>query len=235
VDTRVSSALGLLGIGLVLACAGRGPAQPASPVALESEEDRIVYALGLLLAEKLEPYHLQEREIPLFQAGLTEGLLGQQSRIEIDTRIRAAVDVLASKRQEAELRPELDGAAALLAAAEEEEGAVRHPSGIVIRVISPGDGPVPGRYDWVKVHYRGTLRDGTVFEDTREGGEPVALSPRLVFPCLSEALQLLAVGSRARVVCPPDLAYGLEGLEPSIPPGAALDFDLELIELSQRN
>ena len=234
-ERRVVRALGLLGIALVVGCAGRGPAEPASVAALQSEEDRTVYALGLLLAEKLDPYHLQDHEIPVLQAGLTEGLLGQQSRIVIDPRLRAEVDLLAGKRQEAALRPELEAAEALLAAAADEEGAVHYDSGIVIRVIEPGEGPMPGRYDWVRVHYRGTLRDGTVFEDTRERGEPALLSPRLVFPCLSEALQLIPMGSRARVVCPPEQAYGVEGSKPLIPPGAALDFDLELIEFGQRN
>lgn len=233
--TRFATALGLLGIALASACAGRGPAQHASAVGLETEEDRTVYALGLLLAEKLEPYYLQDREVPLLQAGLTEGLLGRESRVEMDPQLRADVDLMAGKRQEAFLRPELEAAQALLDEAAEEEGAVRQPSGVVIRVIEPGDGPTPGRYDWVKVHYRGTLRDGTVFESTRERGEPVEMTPRLVFPCLSEALQLLPMGSRARVVCPPELAYGLQGAEPDVPPGAALDFDLELIEFSRRN
>jgi FKBP-type peptidyl-prolyl cis-trans isomerase FkpA/FKBP-type peptidyl-prolyl cis-trans isomerase FklB len=83
----------------------------------------------------------------------------------------------------------------------------------------------------VRVHYEGTLPDGTVFDSSRERGEPATFPMRGLIACWTEALQAMRVGGRSRVVCPPELAYGERGAPPVIRPGATLVFDIELLAI----
>ena len=80
----------------------------------------------------------------------------------------------------------------------------------------------------MKVHYHGTLTDGTVFDSSRERGEPVEFPLNQVIPCWTEGVQKMKVGETARLVCPSDIAYGDAG-RPGIPPGATLVFEVELL------
>ena len=110
------------------------------------------------------------------------------------------------------------------------EDAVRTESGIVIQAITAGTGPSPAADDTVRVHYHGTLRDGTVFDSSVDRGEPATFPLTGVIPCWTEGLQRIGVGGKSRLVCPPDLAYGPQG-RPGIPGNAALVFEVELLEI----
>ena len=94
----------------------------------------------------------------------------------------------------------------------------------------PGDGSQPGSMDTVKVHYHGTLRDGGVFDSSLER-EPVSFSLAGVVPCFSEGIQKMKVGGKSKLVCPSDIAYGERGFAPMIPPGTALQFEVELLDV----
>jgi FKBP-type peptidyl-prolyl cis-trans isomerase FkpA len=109
-----------------------------------------------------------------------------------------------------------------------EEGAVRTASGLVFRSLQPGQGENPKATDVVRVHYHGTLTDGTVFDSSRERGEPAVFPLNQVIPCWTEGLQKMKVGETARLVCPSDIAYG-DGGRPGIPGGATLVFEVELL------
>ena len=102
---------------------------------------------------------------------------------------------------------------------------------MVMVVLSPGEGPSPGPTDRVRVHYHGTLRDGTVFDSSVVREEPVVLSLNRVIPCWIEALQKMRTGEKARITCPAQTAYGDQGAPPLIKPGAALAFEVELLEI----
>jgi FKBP-type peptidyl-prolyl cis-trans isomerase len=98
--------------------------------------------------------------------------------------------------------------------------------------LSEGKGATPERTDRVSVQYEGKLTDGTVFDSSaKHGGQPVQLSVGGIIPCWTEALQLMKVGGKARVVCPSTLAYGDRGSPPTIMPGATLDFTVELVDI----
>ena len=90
-------------------------------------------------------------------------------------------------------------------------------------------GAFPTASDTVKVHYHGTLRDGTVFDSSVDRGTPVDFPLNGVIPCWTEGVQKMKVGGKARLVCPASLAYGDRGAPPKIKPGAALVFDVELL------
>jgi FKBP-type peptidyl-prolyl cis-trans isomerase FkpA len=101
---------------------------------------------------------------------------------------------------------------------------------LIYREVSAGSGASPQATDTVKVHYRGTLIDGTEFDSSYKRNEPAQFPLNQVIPCWTEGVQKMKVGGKARLVCPSSIAYGDQG-RPSIPGGAALLFDIELLEI----
>jgi FKBP-type peptidyl-prolyl cis-trans isomerase FkpA len=116
-----------------------------------------------------------------------------------------------------------------LAKAATEPGAIKTPSGLIYKELSPGNGPSPKASDIVKVNYRGTLVNGTEFDSSYKRNEPAEFPLTNVIKCWTEGLQKMKVGEKARLVCPSDLAYGDAGRPPVIPGGATLIFEIELL------
>ncbi len=111
-----------------------------------------------------------------------------------------------------------------------ETGAVRTESGLVYRELRAGTGDSPKASDRVKVQYRGTLVDGTEFDSSYRRNEPAEFPLTGVIKCWTEGVQMMKTGGKAMLVCPSDLAYGDQG-RPSIPGGATLIFEIELLEI----
>ena len=107
-------------------------------------------------------------------------------------------------------------------------------SGLSIAMLNEGSGPFPKASDRVKVHYRGTLADGTEFDSSYRRGEPATFPLSRVIPCWTEGVQRMKVGAKARLTCPPAIAYGERGAGGVIPPNATLVFEVELIEIAGR-
>ena len=124
-----------------------------------------------------------------------------------------------------------EAAQAFLDKAAAEPGAKKLPSGLVITTLRPGTGASPKATDTVKVHYQGTLIDGTVFDSSVRRGEPATFPLNGVIPCWTEGVQQMKVGGKSRLVCPSNLAYGDRGAPPRIKPGATLVFEIELLEV----
>ena len=102
---------------------------------------------------------------------------------------------------------------------------------MVITTLKPGTGPSPKATDKVKVHYHGTLTDGTVFDSSVQRGQPATFALNSVIKCWTEGVQQMKVGGKSRLVCPADVAYGDRGAPPRIKPGATLVFEVELLEI----
>jgi FKBP-type peptidyl-prolyl cis-trans isomerase len=208
---------------LALSCASA-----AEPV-LETEEQKTLYALGLAITSNLKNISLTEDEWAVVQAGMTDGVLGNEPKVsleaygpKIDGMIRARVAAWTDKEKEA--------GAAFLAEQAAAEGAQKSESGMVYFESAAGDGSSPTSTDTVKVHYHGTLRDGSIFDSSRDR-EPVSFPLSGVVPCFSEGIMKMKVGGKSKLVCPPELAYGDRGAPPGIPPGATLVFEVELLEI----
>ena len=105
------------------------------------------------------------------------------------------------------------------------------PSGVVVEHLKPGSGASPGPTDMVRVHYRGTLSDGSEFDSSHRRGEPATFPLNRVIPCWTQGLQRMKVGGTARLSCPSDTAYGSRGAGGVIPPNAKLDFEVELLDI----
>src|SRR4051794_2860236 len=125
--------------------------------------------------------------------------------------------------------PESD-AKAFLDKAAAEPGATRTSSGLVYRELKTGTGASPTATDTVKVNYRGTLVDGTEFDSSYKRNEPLQFALNRVIPCWTEGVQKMKVGGKSRLVCPSQIAYGDRG-QPGIPGGAALVFEIELLDI----
>ena len=105
-------------------------------------------------------------------------------------------------------------------------------SGIAITMLKEGSGASPKASDTVKVHYRGTLTDGQEFDSSYKRNEPATLPLNRVIPCWTEGVQKIKIGGKAKLVCPPNLAYGSRGV-PGIPPNSTLIFEVELLDIAK--
>ena len=119
------------------------------------------------------------------------------------------------------------------AQAAKEPGAVVSKSGLVYRSIREGAGASPAVTDIVRVHYTGTLPEGKEFDSSYRRGEPAEFPLDRVIKCWTEGVQRMKVGGKAKITCPPSLAYGAEGAGNTIPPNATLQFEIELLATSR--
>lgn len=118
-----------------------------------------------------------------------------------------------------------------LAENKSKQGVTTTASGLQYSVITEGTGPKPTGDDQVRVHYTGTLLDGTIFDSSVQRGEPIVLGLRNVIAGWTEALQLMPVGSKWKLFIPSHLGYGDNGAGAMIKPGSTLIFDVELLEI----
>ena len=104
-------------------------------------------------------------------------------------------------------------------------------SGLIFRSLKEGQGASPKATDTVRVHYRGTFPDGKEFDSSYSRGKPAEFPLNRVIPCWTEGVQRMKVGGKAHLTCPPEIAYGARGAGSVIPPGATLNFEIELLAI----
>ena len=121
---------------------------------------------------------------------------------------------------------------AITAASAKEEGAQVTSSGLVYRSLKDGTGASPTATDKVKVHYRGTFADGREFDSSYKRGEPIEFPLNGVIKCWTEGVQRMKVGGKAKLTCPPQIAYGERGAGGVIPPNSTLLFEVELLGIN---
>jgi len=213
-----------------VSCAQTGAPGNVEAPKLETEEQKTLYALGLFLASRnLKDFNLTPEELAIVKAGITDSVTGAKAQVELDTygpklgelhQKRLSAGSVDTKKKGQEFA---DNVA-------KEKDATKTPTGLVIRTITAGTGGSPAATDMVKVHYEGKLIDGTVFDSSIKRGEPAEFPLNGVVPCWTQGLQLMKKGGKAQLVCPSDLAYGDGGQPPTIPPGATLSFEVELLD-----
>jgi FKBP-type peptidyl-prolyl cis-trans isomerase FkpA len=201
----------------------------AEEAKLETEEDRMLYAFGVMVAARMPKFNPTPAEIDKIVAGLKDGLQGKEPRV-VMTDYAEKMDPFFQKRMAEASASEMEAGARFREEVAKEAGAVISETGVIYIEIEAGTGAQPVEGDSVKVHYEGELRDGTVFDSSIARGEPVTFQVDGVVPCFSEGLKKMKAGGKARLVCPPEQAYGNRGT-PRIPPGATLNFEVHLLEV----
>jgi len=219
-------------LGSMIACAQSpapsASAPPASP-ALETDDQKTLYALGLLLGKNLKPFALKPEELAFVKAGITDAVTEAKPQVEIDA-YGPKVNLLAQQRAAFAAEGEKKKGQGFADEVAKQTGATKTASGIVMRTITPGTGDSPSPTDVVKVQYEGKLIDGTIFDSSIKRGQPAEFPLTGVVPCWTEALQKMKKGEKTQIVCPSSLAYGDRGSPPVIAPGATLSFEVELLD-----
>lgn len=201
----------------------------AQDTALETEQDRISYSLGLMIGERVLKqyedidYDLVVEAMKAQHAGEETAMTMDEAGATLQAQQEAAAAEAAAEAAEA--------AEAYLAENAAQDGVQVTDSGLQYEVLEEGDGPKPSLDDTVSVHYVGTLVDGTEFDSSIARGEPATFPLKGVIPGWTEGLQLMNVGSKYRFAIPSDLAYGDQGAGQVIGPGETLLFEVELLEI----
>jgi FKBP-type peptidyl-prolyl cis-trans isomerase FkpA/FKBP-type peptidyl-prolyl cis-trans isomerase FklB len=198
--------------------------------ALKTEDDKVLYALGLAVGKNLAPLGLSEEQLATVIKGFSDVALGREAKVDLRT-YGPKINAFAQKQMAAAAEREKADSEKFLLAEAAKDGALKTDSGLIYFVLKEGTGASPKATDTVKVHYHGTLRDGTVFDSSVERNEPATFPLNRVIKAWTEGLQLMKVGGKARLVCPANIAYGDRGSPPKIKPGAVLIFEVELLEI----
>jgi FKBP-type peptidyl-prolyl cis-trans isomerase FkpA len=196
--------------------------------ALTTDDQKIIYAIGLNMARPLSQLSLTPAEVAVLQKGIADQVAGKPE-IKLEEWGPKINDFAAARMGKASEAEKTKGAAFLEQAAK-ESGAVKTPSGLVYKEIKAGTGATPTPASIIKAEYRGTLIDGKEF-DSSIGKQPIEIPLGNVVPCWVEGFQKMKVGGKAKLTCPSDLAYGDRGAPPDIPPGATLVFEVELLDV----
>jgi len=220
----------ILGLAIAVAIAATAsPVRSAEPT-LQTDDQKTIYAMGYSLAGSLDRFALSPAEIDLMIAGLRDGASGATAKVPIE-EFGPKISTFGQARSVVAAGVEKKSADEFLAKEAAAPGTTKSATGLVKRVITEGKGASPKADDTVKVHYHGTLRDGSVFDSSVERKEPAEFPLNRVIPCWTEAVQTMKVGEKAHITCPSEIAYGDRGFPPKIKGGAALAFDVELLEI----
>lgn len=215
----------------------------ADDTAIESpfktSTEKLSYSMGLDLGKYLKSIG-NELDIAVLKSGIDDGFSGVEPKMSQE-ELAAVQEEFAARmkaQQEEQLAAMMEknkaAGQAYLDENKMKEGVKVTDSGLQYEVIEEADGPKPVTGDVVKVDYVGTLVDGTEFDSSIKRGEPAVFGVDQVIPGWSEALQLMAVGSKYRVVIPADLAYGEAGAPPVIQPNSVLVFEINLLGIEEQ-
>jgi FKBP-type peptidyl-prolyl cis-trans isomerase FkpA len=224
----------LLPIALMAQAPPPGPqkatSEAASAPALSTDEQKIIYSLGLSIYRSLGRFDLTPGEIDIVRQALADAAAGKPA---VDANVwMPKVNQLSGERAGRVAAREKAVSKVYIGKAAAEPGAVKTDSGLIYRELKAGSGTSPGATDTVTVNYRGTLVDGTEFDSSYRRKEPAHFVLKGVIPCWQEGIQKMKPGGKATLVCPSDLAYGDGGRPPVIPGSAALIFEVELLEVA---
>ena len=198
---------------------------------LEDALHKFSYAFGVEIGSNLQTVGVDSLAYAIFSKALEDTFKGKEAMSAKDARTQVQNSI--KEFQEREAKRLSEPGTLFLAENAKKEGVVTTESGLQYVVLEQGTGAKPTATDKVKVHYQGNLIDGEVFDSSIQRGEPVVFGVSQVISGWTEALQMMPVGSKWQVFIPQDLAYGPRGAGGSIPPYAALIFEVELLSIEK--
>ena len=198
---------------------------------LITELDSVSYSLGVNIGENIKT-QFEDINLDNFEAGIKDVLEKDVEAKISDNQAQAIIQSYFSKKQQKQSESVIEEGINFLRENGKREGVTTLASGLQYEVINDGTGSKPTIEDNVTTHYHGTLIDGTVFDSSVDRGEPASFPVGGVIKGWTEALQLMAVGSKWKLYVPYDLAYGERGAGQQIGPYSTLIFDVELISIN---
>lgn len=228
----------LVGVVLITSILSSCGGQSVSKRALKTEIDSVSYAIGMDVAKNVKT-NVAEIDSELF----IQGYMNYLDSTNILIKAENCQDVLSAyfqkkqaekmKEQQAEGEKNKGANDKFLEDNKSKPGVIVTASGLQYLVMKEGKGEKPTTESKVKVHYHGTLIDGTIFDSSVERGEPAEFGVNQVIKGWTEGLQLMTVGSKYKFFIPQDLAYGARQTGDKIKPYSTLIFEVELLEVSK--
>ena len=209
------------------------PVAPKAAPLTPEERKKVLYALGAMVAQRttLAQAGLDEAELAEVMAGFSDATLGNPLKFPTAENM-PKVDQFLKERAKIRGEQEKEKGMKYLEEQAKAPGAQKTASGLIYFETQAGTGAQPTPADTVKVHYKGTLINGTEFDSSYKRGTPAEFPLGGVIKCWTEGVAKMKVGGKARLVCPSDIAYGERGAGGSIPPNAVLNFEVELIGIA---
>lgn len=197
---------------------------------LNSEIDSVSYSLGVSVASNIKAQKMEDINAPAVAQAFNDVFKGNDLMIE-EADANQALQIYFTNLSKKMNDANLEEGQAFLSENVQRSEVITTESGLQYEVLVLGDGPKPAATDFVKVHYHGTLLDGTVFDSSVDRGEPAEFPVNGVISGWVEALQLMSVGSKYKLFIPSGLAYGERGAGAQIGPNSTLIFEVELLEI----
>ena len=222
--------------GFAAACAKQDG--DSASTELTTDPQKFGYAIGVDIGKSLKPVK-DEVDVNALVAGMKETLDGKEPRLTDEVREQVKADItrkLQQKQMEervAKAKTAKEAGEKFLADNGKREGVKTTASGLQYEVLTEGSGASPKTSDKVKVHYKGTLIDGTEFDSSYARGQPVEFPLGNVIPGWTEGLQLMKVGGKSKLFIPSNLAYGERGAGAKIGPNETLVFEVELLNIEK--
>ncbi|MGX5819654.1 FKBP-type peptidyl-prolyl cis-trans isomerase [Chitinophaga lutea] len=209
----------------------KSPARPApAGPKMVTKLDSVSYIIGNDLAVMLKSQGLDSLNMKLLFKAMEDNYAKKKPILSPEQSTAVVGQYIQSLKDEKGKKNKAAGEA-FLAKNKTKPGVTTLPSGLQYQVLTAGTGPKPSENDRVKVHYHGTLIDGTVFDSSVERGEPLTIGVSGVIRGWTEALLLMPVGSKWRLFIPSDLGYGERQAGQKISPNSVLIFDVELLNI----
>ncbi len=234
----ISVAIVFVLFGFVACQKAGNAAQVSKKEDLDTQMKKVSYAIGLDIGKNFKARSM-DIDLVAMMKGLQDGKQGAEPLFKEDeiqkfmTQFRDDMMKAEQDKRQAQGKENKVKEETFLKENAQKPGVKVTASGLQYRVLSEGTGPLPKESDTVKVHYRGTLLDGTEFDSSYKRNEPAVFPLKGVIPGWTEALQLMKVGSKYQVFLPSRLAYGENGAGQAIGPNATLVFEVELLGIEK--
>lgn len=207
---------------------------------LKDQKDKISYSYGVDTGNKLKNMPVSV-DLNLFIMGIKDALSGsklllsEQEILETLATLQKEITAKSEEQKKALSEKSKKEGQLFLSENRKKEGVITLPSGLQYKVLKEGTGKTPTDTDWVRIHFRGTLIDGTVFEDTQKSfGQPVAFAMKGMIPGWAEGLKLMKEGAKWQLFIPPDLAFGERSSGTLIGPNSTLIIEVDLVSVQDK-
>ncbi|MBP9682635.1 MAG: FKBP-type peptidyl-prolyl cis-trans isomerase [Bacteriovorax sp.] len=197
----------------------------------KTEEEKTFYSIGTMFGSRLTQLQMSDAEIDSLAAGLRDSAKGDKQKVDPMAYQQKIQDMFKTRMEKQSVDVKKKGGEFLEKFL--KDGATKTASGLAFKHLKEGTGATPKETDIVKVHYHGTLTDGTVFDSSKERGKEVSFPLNRVIRGWTEGVQLMKVGGLTKFVIPSELAYGDAGAPPKIRGGETLVFEVELLGIEK--